>query len=426
MTMKLSYRVFLRLSIGIILILTGWAVCFYFAITEEINDEVDDSLEDYSEMIIIRSLAGAELPSKNSGSNNQYFLTKVSREYADTHQHISYRDSMVYIPEKRETEPARILTTLFKDDEGQYYELTVSTPSIEKADLREAMLYLIIYLYVALLLAIMLINVWVFRQSMKPLYTLLHWIDNYRLGSKNEPLDNPTDITEFRKLNDATLRYARRSEELFEEQKLFIGNASHELQTPLAICQNRIEMLLEDESLSEAHLEELLKTYRTLEHASKLNKALLLLSKIDNHQFADAEEVNLNSIVRHYAEDYKMAYGYRGIALTVEEEGTFTASMNRTLATMLITNLLKNAYVHNATGGHIRIRIDADGISFHNTGEAALDSTRIFDRFYQGSKKEGSTGLGLAIVRSICRQCGLEITYRHDGSEHIFCVRKNL
>lgn len=99
--MKLFYRILIRLSIGIILILTGWAICFYIAIIDEINDEVDDSLEDYSELIIIRSLAGEELPSKNSGSNNQYFLTEVSKEYAEQNEDICYQDSMIYIPEKK-------------------------------------------------------------------------------------------------------------------------------------------------------------------------------------------------------------------------------------------------------------------------------------------------------------------------------------
>ena len=233
--MKLFYRVLLRLSVGIILILTGWAVYFYIAIIDEINDEVDDSLEDYSELIIIRSLAGEELPSKNSGSNNQYFLTEIDEEYANQHENISYKDSMIYIPEKRETEPARILTTIFKNEEDTYYKLTVSTPTIEKEDLRGAMLHLIIYLYIVLLLTIILINIWVFRKSMKPLYILLHWMDNYRLGKKNTPLQNQTSITEFRKLNEAAIRYATRSEEMFEQQKQFIGNASHEIQTPLAI-----------------------------------------------------------------------------------------------------------------------------------------------------------------------------------------------
>ena len=127
--MKLLYRILIRLSIGIILILTGWGICFYIAIMDEINDEVDDSLEDYSELIIIRSLAGEDLPSKSSGSNNQYFLTEIDKEYADRHEDICYQDSMIYIPEKGETEPARILTTLFKNEDEKYYKLTVYTPT---------------------------------------------------------------------------------------------------------------------------------------------------------------------------------------------------------------------------------------------------------------------------------------------------------
>ena len=96
---------------------------------DEVNDEVDDSLEDYSEIIIIRALAGEELPSKNTASNNQYFLREVTKEYAGSCDDIIYKDSMVYIPEKDETEPARILTTIFKDDGEKFFELTVATPT---------------------------------------------------------------------------------------------------------------------------------------------------------------------------------------------------------------------------------------------------------------------------------------------------------
>ena len=117
--MKLFYRVLMHLLVGIVVILIGWAVVFYMGIMEEINDEVDDSLEDYTEMIITRSLAGKELPAHDSGSNNQYYLREVESSYALSRNAISYRDSMVYISEKKETEPARILTTIFKDKEGQ-------------------------------------------------------------------------------------------------------------------------------------------------------------------------------------------------------------------------------------------------------------------------------------------------------------------
>lgn len=421
--MKLIYRITLRISIALTVILTTWAMLFYFTLIDEINDEVDDSLEDYSETIIIRSLSGVGLPVKDNGSNNQYYLKEVTADYAEGRKIISYRDSMIYIPEKGETEPARILTTLFKDEAGHHYELTVSIPTIEKEDLKAAMLGWITFLYGMLLLTIILINVLVFYRSMKPLYVLLGWLDNYRIGKQNAPLTNDTNVTEFRKLNDAVLRNALRGEQQFELQKQFIGNASHEVQTPLAICRNRLEMLMEDESLTENQLDELAKTHRTLEYITKLNSSLLLLSKIDNGQFSDAKEVDFNALLHLYLEDYKEVYGYRKITVEVEEKGTLRILMNESLAVTLLTNLLKNAFVHNRNGGRIRIEITGRNIAFCNSGtKQALDANRIFERFYQGDKKEGSTGLGLAIVDSICNLQHLSLQYHFENEEHCFCI----
>ena len=104
---------------------------------------------------------------------------------------------------------------------------------------------------------------------------------------------------------------------MFEQQKQFIGNASHEIQTPLAICRNRLEMLMEDDSLSEKQLEELMKTHQTLEYITKLNKSLLLLSKIDNGQFTDTKEVDLNVLLKQYLEDYKEVYSYKNIEVSI-------------------------------------------------------------------------------------------------------------
>ena len=422
--MKLFYRVLIHLLAGIFVVLSAWAFVFYWGMIEEVNDEVDDSLEDYSELIIMRSLAGKDLPSNDNGSNNQYFLREVDAAYALSKESICYRDSMVYIDEKNESEPARILTTLFKDKDERFYELSVYTPSIEKRDLKESIFYLLIGLFVILFVIILLINIWVFHRSMKPFYQLLEWLEHYRLGKNNEKLCIETHTTEFRKLNEAVSRYVAHSEEVFEKQKQFIGNASHELQTPLAICQNRLEMLLEDETLGEQQMSEIMKTYQTLEYLSKLNKSLLLLSKIDNHQFSEEKEVCLNEVLHRYMDDYQEVYAYRDITLTVEEEGELYWRMNETLAVVLITNLLKNAFVHNINKGSIRIVISSSGIRFGNTASgSALDASRVFDRFYQGSKKkEGSTGLGLAIVDAVCRHSSLKIRYRFEEDMHWFEV----
>lgn len=415
--MKLIYYIILRITLALTLILTVWAIFFYVTMIDEVNDEVDDALEDYSETIIIRALAGEELPSKTNGSNNQYYMMEVSKEYAESREDIQYKDSMVYIEEKGETEPARILTTIFKDDEGRYHELTVSTPSIEKDDLRDAIQVWIIFLYVALLFCIIIISVWVFYRNMRPLYVLLHWLDGYQTGKRNKPLSNDTQITEFRKLNEAAIRYVERTEQMFEQQKQFIGNASHEIQTPLAICRNRLEMLMEDDSLSEKQLEELMKTHQTLEYITKLNKSLLLLSKIDNGQFTDTKELELNVLLKQYLQDYEEVYDYRNIEVTIDEQGVFKVTMNESLAVALLTNLLKNAFVHNIDGGHIRITVTKNGITFRNSGvEHPLNKEHIFERFYQadhkGVEETTGNGIGLSLVR--------DFVTLHEGEVKVF------
>lgn len=422
--MKLFHLVLWRISLALIVVLTVWAGFFYMAVVEEVNDEVDDTLEDYSEGLIIRALSGEDMPTASNGSNNQYYLYEVSESYAASHPQITYRDEMVFITEKSETEPARVLITIFRTEDERYMELVVYTPTIEKLDLLRAILGWIIFLYVLLLLIILSINIWVFRKNMKPLYVLLKWLDSSQLGKKNEPLENITKITEFRKLNAATMAFAERGEKLFEQQKTFIGNASHEMQTPLAICRNRLEMLMEDETLTEHQLNELIKTHQTLENLTRMNRSLLLLCKIENGQFADTRSVCLNDILAHYLDDYKEVYAYRNITVTVTTDSLFCVEMNDSLVSVLVTNLLKNSFVHNIDGGFIYIKITADTFEISNTGEKPLDRERIFERFYQGQKKEGSTGLGLALVDSICKANHLTIDYTYVENRHIFTISK--
>lgn len=422
--MKLFHLVLWRISLALIVVLTVWAGFFYMAVVEEVNDEVDDTLEDYSEGLIIRALSGEDMPTASNGSNNQYYLYEVSESYAASHPQITYRDEMVFITEKSETEPARVLITIFRTEDERYMELVVYTPTIEKLDLLRAILGWIIFLYVLLLLIILSINIWVFRKNMKPLYVLLKWLDSSQLGKKNEPLENTTKITEFRKLNAATMAFAERGEKLFEQQKTFIGNASHEMQTPLAICRNRLEMLMEDETLTEHQLNELIKTHQTLENLTRMNRSLLLLCKIENGQFADTCSVCLNDILAHYLDDYKEVYAYRNITVTVTTDSSFCVEMNDSLVSVLVTNLLKNSFVHNIDGGFIYIKITANTFEISNTGEKPLDRERIFERFYQGQKKEGSTGLGLALVDSICKANYLTIDYTYVENRHIFTISK--
>lgn len=148
--MKLIYRVVIRLSISLSIILTIWAGLFYAAMIDELNDEIDDSLDDYSELIMARFLAGESIPTVSTNSNNQYYLKEISREEALNRRRVRYIDTMVYLPLKKETEPARVRSAVYHKGMGEkYYRLDVYTPTVEKHDLKESILSWIIFLYMS-------------------------------------------------------------------------------------------------------------------------------------------------------------------------------------------------------------------------------------------------------------------------------------
>ena len=425
--MTLTSKIISRISIILFILLAVWSVFFYFIILGEINDETDDSLEDYSEFIISRFLAGKSLPSEDNGSNNSYHIREVSQSFFETNSRLIYLDEMIYINSKKETEPARVLKTLFSDANDQYYELTVAIPTIEKDDLKETILIWVILLYVILLITIIGVNIWVFYRSLHPLRALLKWLDNYSVNKTILPLKNETNIKEFRKLNDAILRSAERNNEMYEQQKHFIGHASHELQTPLATCLNRLEILLDDPDLAEKQMAEIIKTKQTLDYIVKLNKTLLLLAKIENNQFPNTTTISVNDLIKKLIEIYAEVYSYRNINLVLNENALLQIQMNEDLASILFNNLLKNAYVHNRTEGIIEITITQSSFIISNTGvEEALNKDKIFDYFYQGTKKEGSTGLGLALVNSISKLFGMTISYNYSDRKHQFTLNKPL
>lgn len=447
--MKLVYRIVLHISWALSLLLAAWAVLFYVTIVDEINDETDDALENHAEAIIKQMLSGREvpgascprqpgasadeisagvlgrrLPATAPGSNDGFFLTEICDEDAASRPHAVYTDEDVFIPARDEEEPARVLRRIFRDGEGRWFELTVMTPTFEKEELREAILQWIVMLYLFLLLTILAVNVLVLHRTLRPLRALLRWLDGYTVGGKNPPLESNTDITEFRRLNDAACRYAQRAESLFERQKQFIGNASHEMQTPLAVCRNRLEMLVDEgAALSEEQLVEIAKVQRTLDSLVRLNRSLLLLSKIDNGQFPETDEVDLNALAARTAEDMAEIYASRRVRFVQHDEGRLTARMNPSLAASLVGNLLKNACVHGDPGGEVVVTLTPRRLTVANDGAAGpLDAEHIFDRFYQGTKKEGSTGLGLSIVDAVCRLYGLSVEYAYGNGRHCFTV----
>lgn len=417
--MKLIHHTLSKLSVVMIVILSAWACFFYFSILDEILDETNDTLENYKSLIIRQALTDTTMIYEQKDLMSQYQIREIPEKQA-IHYKEHYFDSTRFYETELEFDPVRVLKTAFRGQDKNFYELTLMISTLEQDDMIEAILWWIVILYFTLLLCILIVSEFVFRKSLAPFYKLLNWLNGFSLGEKNPPLNNPTKVTEFRKLNESIFKMTQRNEEMYIQQKQFIENASHELQTPLAICQNKLELLAERPDCTEGQLEEIGEIHQTVGRIVKLNKSLLLLSRIENGQFHEIKEIELNPIIRELISDFMEIYEHKTIHINVEEESSCKVQMNESLATILVTNLIKNAMIHTPPNGDLTIRVKDHEILFTNSSHGnSLDTTQVFTRFYQSDhKKAESTGLGLAIVQSIMNLYHFNISYFFDGKHN--------
>lgn len=337
--MKLIHYTFRNLSIPLLIILTAWACCFYFVIMHEIDDETNDSLENYKEIIIKSVLADSTLLRDHVDIMTKYYIREVPEAEAELDKD-EFFDSTTYIEIEMEYEPVRVLRTWFMTSDRKYYELTIETSTLEKEDMAEAIFWSIIILYVSLLCCILLVSHFVFKSSFRPLYTLVKWLKEYRPGKQPAPLVNETQVEEFKILNTAIQTAMERNTAMYNQQKQFVENASHELQTPLAICMNKLELLSEDPDCTEEQLSEIAGINHTLRGIIKTNKSLLLLSRIDNKQFPDTSGIEFNKLIDRLLPDFKEMYEYKNIQVSYTETGLLTYTMNESLAATLVLSLI--------------------------------------------------------------------------------------
>src|SRR5690606_15105267 len=135
----------------------------------------------------------------------------------------------------------------------------------------------------------------------------------------------------------------------------FIGNASHELQTPLAIVSNNLELVLENKTLENSDAKKITETYQIAQRLIRLNKSLLLLAKIENNQFMGSHNVSINTIVAQTIDDLKEIIEFKNIKITIRNTAELSVMMDKSLANILISNLIRNAVLHNVKNGKIDI-----------------------------------------------------------------------
>lgn len=422
--MKLIHYTYLRLFALLFILLSVWGVLFYFTMMHEVMDETDDRLLNNKGLVVHRMLTEPErLQSKDTITEN-YSIKRVDKQ---TGMRITdeFYDSDMYIQHENEYEPTRVYKSSFRDKDGQYYAIELYLSTIERDNVIENILFYLVLLFVILFMVVSLGMRFILNRSFAPLKKLLIWLNSIVPGKPSPVLETKTEIAEFNQLMNAAIDMQTRSLQAYDEQKQFISNAAHELQTPLAVALNRLELLADNDQLDEEQLQAITVVFDTLHNAVKLNKSLLLLSRIQNEQFTEQSDVQIDKVARKLLDDLLEINEGRNIQVSFEIESPMNVRMNDALATILITNLIKNAIIHSSTHALVSIKINSERFEIRNWGNKALDTNKIFTRFYRSDNQTNnkSNGLGLSIASSIAKLSKLSLSYQFDG-EHIFTLTK--
>ncbi|HRP33076.1 MAG TPA: HAMP domain-containing sensor histidine kinase [Agriterribacter sp.] len=421
--MKLLNQSLLYLSVPLLVILSIWSVIFYFNMLDEISDSIDDGLSNSKQLIIQRATSDSTVLHKNSFNESNYAIHEISISNAIAIRD-RYSDTTLFMPDEKDMEPVRMLSSAFELN-GKYYQLQVISSTVEEDDLIEDLFWSVVWLYFIMIAAMLFINKLTLQKLWEPFYAILKQLKTFRLDHSQKPADITTNIREFQALKSAADNLMLRSLETYNQQKQFTENAAHELQTPLAIAAGKLELLLENDKLPEEHAADIAQVLQMIERMIRLNKSLLLLTKIENRQFSASTAVSINQIVHQCLSDLEDFIHFRNVNIEIQETEQIEEKMDPALATILITNLIKNAIFHNKPGGTVTIDIQASVLTISNTGkEQPLNSEKIFKRFYKHAVDQASTGLGLAIVKAICDTYTFHLSY-HFNQMHCFEIRFN-
>ncbi|MCC7233204.1 MAG: HAMP domain-containing histidine kinase [Bacteroidia bacterium] len=423
--MKLLNRSILHLS-GLLLFIVGlMAVIFYINMLDEIRDSVDKGLDNYKHQIIVKAQTDSSLLRINNFEEGFFSFHEIPgpRKFKMKDR---YTDTLMYMQEtgdrKRELEPVRMLSTVF-ESQGKYYELRIINSMVEEDELIEGLLWEAFWFYVVLIAGIIVINNFVLQRLWKPFYSFLNQLKKFRLGNTGDFPQVKTNTNEFNDLQSAVNTLLEHSTETFERQKQFIGNASHELQTPLAIALTKLELFIEKGGMDKMQAEELAGIMHIIERMIRLNKSLLMLTKIENRQFSGSEEVSITGVLHQCVAELREAASHKKVAIHVEENGKLPVQMDPVLANIIISNLLRNAVFHNIPEGTVMIHAGKNSITICNTAKGdALPEDKVFTRFYKPGNESTGTGLGLAIVKAICNMYNFVVSYRFENFQHCFKI----
>ena len=406
----------INIAVTVSVFLLG-SIFFFFVLRYILLNQLDETLMSERQEIVNYVAAHNHLPEiVNTPQQWTYYetTTKPIKE--------SYFKSDIHTSDDFDKELVR--KCIFPIKAGNtYYNITVTKSQQET----EKLLRIIIIATVIMIAIILIINFIINRRILStlwnPFYKTIQNIKAYRL-SDQQPLQlQKTSIDEFTSLNESLNEMSARIYNDYDTLKRFTENASHEMQTPLAVIRSKTDVLLQGLDWKEKEMHQLQQIEDATQRLAKLHQSLLLLTKLENRQFPLNEEVNLTNIIKQKIKEREDVLEAKKISLHTNLQPV-TLSFHQHLAEILVSNLLNNAIRHTAANGAIDVELSNGMFSVSNTSlNGELDKNKVFQRFYKATDASEGTGLGLAIVKEICNVTNADIIYRYQNNRHQFIIR---
>ena len=403
-----------------ILILSGF-VCYYI-ITKEVQDGNNELLLNRSAQVEQYLKENDAVALKLITKSGEAQIKTISKFNPKAVAKPVFADTLILDKKENELAPNRMITSnvSFRNTN---YQIKIWRSTIEFDELVRGIFYLLVFILFFLFLISMLINFWVSKTLWKPFYKTVSSLKEFRASDDVLPNFESTTIKEFSALNDSLSAMMDKMMSDYNSQKRFTENASHEIQTPLAVIKSKVDLLIQSENLKDYEMKLIAGIEDACSKLIRLNQSLLLLTKIENRQFKTTEKVSVEKIIDNSLVLFEEHIKANKIVVLKNIEEDFLITMNPDLCLILINNLLQNAIRHNVAEGSIVIFIKATSLTIHNTGiEEPLNMALLFKRFQKNSTSHLSIGLGLSIANEIAEVSGLSLKYKFIANRHRFTL----
>jgi len=306
---------------------------------------------------------------------------------------------------------------------NQNYRITI-LQSQTKTDLLIAKIVIMnVGLAFVFFLILFFVNRHSVKNTLKVFYSTIQKLEEFDWNNNERLHLDSAQLFEIKRMNRVIQKMADTIRKDFELQKEYTENVSHELQTPLAIISTKIDEMMQSDNLTKHQMEQLALLMETTNRLSKINQALIFLTKIDNRFYSEGSTFSLNLLLKDQLELFSDSVEENNIRMKLNLLDTTHIYMDKYLAETMIDNLIRNAILHNNNTKEISISIENNCFTISNSGEKLpFPAEKIFDRFSKSAINKKSLGIGLSVVKSICELYNFKLSYSQENF-HTFIIK---